>query len=256
LWWRENWPTLVPDLFVHQTSNNATLLHGDDSLFSTNVIDDIPWYPISRNLLNSTSLNIYKYTWALCCYPTSDDFLSYYAPIWLSISHHYLILVNINIMDMKRHILICFVIFMLLGMERAEIVIKIRDNYWERSEVVWLKSNSKVKKVNHFLPQTGGWWCDVTVHEHVDHALLEIVCLFVLFYACSSPFMEKGECKCLVWRKLASCVWFLFFMISCEIKVPIGGLDCTRMMSCCYLKVIGFCKTPRKAKYSMIELCS
>jgi hypothetical protein len=90
LWWRENRPRLLPDLFMHQTSNNATLLHGDVSLFSTNVIDDIPWYPISHNLLNKTSLNIYKYTWALCCYPTSDNFLSYYVPIWLSISHHYL----------------------------------------------------------------------------------------------------------------------------------------------------------------------
>ncbi len=47
----------------------------------------------------------------------------------------------------------------------------------------------------------------MTVHEHADHALLEIVCLFVLFYAYSSPLMEKGECRvpCLE-DELASCV--------------------------------------------------
>ncbi len=32
---------------------------------------------------------------------------------------------------MKRHILIFFFIFMLLGKERGEIVLRIRDNYWE-----------------------------------------------------------------------------------------------------------------------------
>jgi hypothetical protein len=35
-----------------------------------------------------------------------------------------LILININIMDMKRHTLICFFISMLVGKERGEIVIR------------------------------------------------------------------------------------------------------------------------------------
>jgi hypothetical protein len=42
----------------------------------------------------------------------------------MSISN--LIPININIMDMKRHMLIYLFIFMLVGKERGEIVIKIR----------------------------------------------------------------------------------------------------------------------------------
>jgi hypothetical protein len=40
-----------------------------------------------------------------------------------------LISININIMNMKRHILIYIFIPMLVGMERGEIVIKIRNSY-------------------------------------------------------------------------------------------------------------------------------
>jgi hypothetical protein len=40
-----------------------------------------------------------------------------------------LISININIMDMKMHMLICLFISMLVGKERGEIVIKIRDSY-------------------------------------------------------------------------------------------------------------------------------
>jgi len=40
-----------------------------------------------------------------------------------------LISININIMDMKMHMLICFFISMLVGKERGEIVIKIKDSY-------------------------------------------------------------------------------------------------------------------------------
>ncbi len=40
-----------------------------------------------------------------------------------------LILININIMNMKIHMLICFFIFMLMGKNRDEIVIKIRNSY-------------------------------------------------------------------------------------------------------------------------------
>jgi hypothetical protein len=40
-----------------------------------------------------------------------------------------LISININIMDMKTHMLICLFISMLVGKERGEIVIKIRDSY-------------------------------------------------------------------------------------------------------------------------------
>jgi hypothetical protein len=37
--------------------------------------------------------------------------------------------ININIMHMKKHVLIFLFIFMLIGKERGEIVIRIRDNY-------------------------------------------------------------------------------------------------------------------------------
>jgi hypothetical protein len=47
-----------------------------------------------------------------------------------------LILININIMNMERHVLIYFLISMLVGKERDEIVVKIRDSYWEESEIV------------------------------------------------------------------------------------------------------------------------
>jgi hypothetical protein len=47
-----------------------------------------------------------------------------------------LILININITDMKRHMLICLFIFMLVGKERGEIVIKIKDNYQDRNDIV------------------------------------------------------------------------------------------------------------------------
>ncbi len=47
-----------------------------------------------------------------------------------------LISININTMNMKRHILIYFLIFMLVGKEKDEIVVKIRDSYWEGSEIV------------------------------------------------------------------------------------------------------------------------
>jgi len=47
-----------------------------------------------------------------------------------------LILINIHIMDMKGHMLICLFIFMLVVKERGEIVIKIKDVYQVRNEVV------------------------------------------------------------------------------------------------------------------------
>jgi len=47
-----------------------------------------------------------------------------------------LVLININITDMKRHMLICLFIFMLVGKERGEIVIKIKDNYQDRNDIV------------------------------------------------------------------------------------------------------------------------
>jgi hypothetical protein len=40
-----------------------------------------------------------------------------------------LISININIMDMKMHMLICLFISMLVGKEKGEIVIKIRYSY-------------------------------------------------------------------------------------------------------------------------------
>ncbi len=39
-------------------------------------------------------------------------------------------------MDMKRHVLICFFISMLVGKERDEIIIRIINNYLEMSEIV------------------------------------------------------------------------------------------------------------------------
>ncbi len=46
------------------------------------------------------------------------------------------ILININIMDMKRHMLICLFISMLVGKERGEIIIRIKNSYQERIEIV------------------------------------------------------------------------------------------------------------------------
>ncbi len=40
-----------------------------------------------------------------------------------------LIVININTMHIKMHMLICLFISMLVGKEKDEIVIKIRDNY-------------------------------------------------------------------------------------------------------------------------------
>jgi hypothetical protein len=40
-----------------------------------------------------------------------------------------LISIDINIMDMKRHVLICLFISMLVDKEKGEIVIRIRDSY-------------------------------------------------------------------------------------------------------------------------------
>ncbi len=39
---------------------------------------------------------------------------------------------------MKKHMLICFFISMLVGMERDEMIITIINNYYEMSEVVRL----------------------------------------------------------------------------------------------------------------------
>jgi hypothetical protein len=47
-----------------------------------------------------------------------------------------LISININMMDMKRHMLICLFISMLVGKERGEIVIRITNNYYEKNQVV------------------------------------------------------------------------------------------------------------------------
>ncbi len=47
-----------------------------------------------------------------------------------------LISININIMDMETHMLICLFIFMLVSKETDEIIIRIRDIYQEMSEVV------------------------------------------------------------------------------------------------------------------------
>jgi hypothetical protein len=46
-----------------------------------------------------------------------------------------LISININIMHI-RPMLICFLISMLMDLKKGEIVIKIRDSYYDRSEVV------------------------------------------------------------------------------------------------------------------------
>ncbi len=40
--------------------------------------------------------------------------------------------ININIMDMKKHMLICLFVSMLVGKERGEIVIMIRNSYKDK----------------------------------------------------------------------------------------------------------------------------
>jgi hypothetical protein len=50
-----------------------------------------------------------------------------YSSLFMSMSN--LIVININIMDIKMHRLICLFISMLLGKEKDEIIIRIRDNY-------------------------------------------------------------------------------------------------------------------------------
>ncbi len=90
----------------------------------------------------------------------------------------------------------------------------------------------------------------MTIPEHTHHVLLEIVCVCLLcFMFASCAFMEERECGCLVSPDLKDelvrfVILVLFFMMSCGMKVPIGELDCQRMISCCYLKeVVGFWKT-------------
>jgi hypothetical protein len=63
------------------------------------------------------------------------------------------------------------------------------------------------------------------------------VCLLCFMFV-GFTFMERGECGHLVWRMSLLIVWFwyLFFMMSYGIKVPIGGRDNRRMMNCCFLK--------------------
>jgi hypothetical protein len=56
-----------------------------------------------------------------------------YSSLFMSMSN--LISINVYNMDIKRHMLICVFIFMLVGKERGEIVIRIRHSYLERSEV-------------------------------------------------------------------------------------------------------------------------
>jgi hypothetical protein len=50
-----------------------------------------------------------------------------YSSLFMSMTN--LISININNMDIKRHMLICVFIFMLVGKERGEIGIRIRDSY-------------------------------------------------------------------------------------------------------------------------------
>ncbi len=77
------------------------------------------------------------------------------------------------------------------------------------------------------------------VHEHANHALLEIVYVCLLCFMLEGfAFMERRECGCLIWRMSLLTMWFwcLFFMMSSGIKVLIGGHDCRRMMNYCFLK--------------------
>jgi hypothetical protein len=46
----------------------------------------------------------------------------------LFISMSNLISININIMDLRKHMLICLFIFMLEGKERGERIVRIRDS--------------------------------------------------------------------------------------------------------------------------------
>ncbi len=47
-----------------------------------------------------------------------------------------LILININIMDMKKNMLICIFISMLMDNKRGEIILKLKNNYQERNETI------------------------------------------------------------------------------------------------------------------------
>jgi hypothetical protein len=47
-----------------------------------------------------------------------------------------LISININIMDMKRRMLICLFISMSKANAKGEIVIRTKDNYQEKNEIV------------------------------------------------------------------------------------------------------------------------
>jgi len=58
-----------------------------------------------------------------------------HSSLFMSMSNF--ILININIMDMQRHMLIWFFISMLVGKENGKIIIKIKNNYLKRNEVVF-----------------------------------------------------------------------------------------------------------------------
>jgi hypothetical protein len=74
------------------------------------------WAPIAMHYQQR------QFSFLLCSHTIINNLL-----LFMSMSN--LILININIMDMKRHMLICLFISMLVAKERNEIVIKIRNNY-------------------------------------------------------------------------------------------------------------------------------
>jgi hypothetical protein len=59
------------------------------------------------------------------------------------------ILISINInMDMKRHMLVCIFISMLVGKERGEIVIRIIDNYYEEKKSSYKEGSEVIRLGN------------------------------------------------------------------------------------------------------------
>ncbi len=72
----------------------------------------------------------WRFSFVLCSHMIIN-----YSSLFMSMSNF--ILININIMDMKRHMLICFFISILVGKESGKIVIKIKTSYLKRNEVAF-----------------------------------------------------------------------------------------------------------------------
>jgi hypothetical protein len=95
-----------------------------------------------------------------------------------------------------------------------------------------------------------------SIHEHIDHVLFEIMCLFALFYACRFCIHVERKMRMLsLGDEIANYVVLVFVLHDVLWNRSFDWWTGLRKDDeLCYLKVVGFCKMRKIAKY-MIELC-